>query len=188
MELFKLVYLGTPLAHLPFPYRMDFFTWGPPLPGPVGLRLKGLLVTNNLVLSSSEIICCITVIYTVNHNWLFVVSRDFVKLVIVAFMIATPYCWKKIVKKDTNSLGARCSRVKWAVKSSVTWLGSPPGTAAHTGHTWNITQRCRQVHNDISVSCTHQNVSRNENSCSYSQIQGCDAPIKTKFHVFSISS
>lgn len=32
-------------------------------------------------------------------------------------------------------LGALCSSVKWAAKSSVTWLGSPPGKAAHTGHT-----------------------------------------------------
>lgn len=33
-------------------------------------------------------------------------------------------------------LGALCSNVKWAAKSSVTWLGSPPGKAAQTGHTY----------------------------------------------------
>ena len=41
--------------------------------------------------------------------------------------------------KDTKSLGVRCSSVKWAAKSSVTWLGSPPGKAAQTGHTYKCT-------------------------------------------------
>lgn len=37
--------------------------------------------------------------------------------------------------KDMNSLGVRCSSVRCAAKSSVTWLGSPPGSAAQIGQT-----------------------------------------------------
>lgn len=37
------------------------------------------------------------------------------------------------LRKDMRSLGALCSRVRCAAKSSVTWLGSPPGSAAHMG-------------------------------------------------------
>ena len=44
-------------------------------------------------------------------------------------------------------LGALCSNVKWAAKSSVTWLGSPPGKAAQTGHTYqNKSKRFLEFH------------------------------------------
>lgn len=43
---------------------------------------------------------------------------------------------EKDIKNDMRSLGpVLCSRVKCSAKSSVTRLGSPPGTAAHKGHT-----------------------------------------------------
>lgn len=38
-----------------------------------------------------------------------------------------------LIIKDIKSLGALCSSVRWAAKSSVTWFGSPPGKAAHIG-------------------------------------------------------
>lgn len=47
-------------------------------------------------------------------------------------------------RKDIKSLGALCSSVRWAVKSSVTWLGSPPGKAAHIGQIWNKRERKRE--------------------------------------------
>ena len=55
-ELFKLVYLGTSLAPPPFPLSHELLHLGTSLPGPVGkravgLRRKGLLAANNLVLS-----------------------------------------------------------------------------------------------------------------------------------------
>ena len=43
-----------------------------------------------------------------------------------------------IAPKDIISRDDLCSNVRWAAKSSVTWLGSPPGDAAHTGHTYKI--------------------------------------------------
>lgn len=41
-------------------------------------------------------------------------------------------------EKDISSLGAPdgWSKVRCAAKSSVIWLGSPPGTEAHIGHTY----------------------------------------------------
>ena len=46
-------------------------------------------------------------------------------------------------QKDIKSLGALCSSVRWAAKSSVTWLGSPPGNAAHIGQIWNESRESR---------------------------------------------
>lgn len=46
-------------------------------------------------------------------------------------------------RKDIKSLGALCSSVRWAAKSSVTWLGSPPGNAAHIGQIWNERKESR---------------------------------------------
>lgn len=46
-------------------------------------------------------------------------------------------------QKDIKSLGALCSSVRWAAKSSVTWLGSPPGNAAHIGQIWNESKESR---------------------------------------------
>jgi len=38
--------------------------------------------------------------------------------------------------KDMRSLlDVRCSSIKCAARSSITWFGSPPGYAAHTGQT-----------------------------------------------------
>lgn len=53
------------------------------------------------------------------------------------------------IGKDIKSLGALCSSVRWAAKSSVTWFGSPPGNAAHIGQIWN--DKARKKPNFINI-------------------------------------
>ena len=83
-----------------------------------------------------------------------VASQNTIPLKLVSsrtFLIATFRDYNRTVfPKDTKSRGVRCSSVKWAAKSSVTWFGSPPGKEAQTGQTCNM-WTCICIIHEISI-------------------------------------
>lgn len=64
-------------------------------------------------------------------------------------------------RKDIKSLGALCSSVRWAVKSSVTWFGSPPGKAAQMGQIWRG-DRKKTTHTHTVILMTTKHCLNNE--------------------------
>lgn len=80
-------------------------------------------------------------------------------------------------RKDIKSLGALCSSVRWAVKSSVTWLGSPPGNAAHMGQIWNKERRECDRHFIISGTTKHELIEKVSRRFINEEIKNCKSNI-----------